>query len=245
MVRTLSFQNQIRSTTSGIEFIDDLDLIQAEIIIDDDSGAFDDPAEVSGTIIYDFNFIRTALRDIKGDTPTFKWSDSVSTTSGLISLADIRDELFNLQAYTGSTGDGDGTPVYSSTAFINPNADLTEAIGQLDAAITTISGVAPQEIQKRLLVNVGAKHSKHGRNTSLDIENPGTDWEVTGDSITIPGSGTFVESVSVFYNGALLLNGADVLANRDVYFVAAPNEIAFDFDLKTKTVLQIWKFPPS
>lgn len=243
MARTLTFQNQIRSTTSGIEFVDDLDLIQAQAVIDEDDGAFDDPAEVSGTIIYDFNFIRTALRDIKGDTPTFQWFDSVSTTSGLISLADVRSELFTLQSYTGSTGDGDSTPTYTSTAFVDQNVDLTEAIGQLDAAISTISGVTIPEIQKRTLVRIGA--DKHERNTPLDIENPGADWEVTGDSITIPGSGTFVDSVSVFFNGALLLNGDDAFADRDVYFSSAPSEIAFDFDLKKRAVLQVWKFPPS
>ena len=242
MVRTLTFQNQIRSTTSGIEFIDDLDLTQAQILIDDD-GALNDPAEVSGTVIYDLNFIRTALRDIKGDTPTFSWFDSASTTSGLISLADVRTELFNLQSYTGSAGDGDSTPTYSSTAIVSPTADLTEAIGQLDAAVATISGVTPLEIQKRTLVRI--QGANHERNTSLNIETPGSEWEVAGDSITIPSSGTFVESVSVFFNGGLLLNGADASADRDVYFFAAPNEIAFEFDLKKKTVLQIWKFPPS
>ncbi len=240
MSRTLTFQNQIRSTTSGIEFIDDLDLNQAQFIIEDDDSLNDD-AQVSGTVIYDLNFIRTALRDIKGDSPTFSWFNTVTTTSGLISLADTRFEISNIQTYIGSTGDGDTTPVYSSTAFISPSATLTEAVGQLDAALSTVSGATPLEIQKRILIRTTG--DKHPKNEPLDIENPGPEWDVTGDSITIPGSGTFVESVSVFFNGSLLLNGADAFADRDVYFVAADHEIAFEFDLKKKTVLQIWKFP--
>ena len=242
MARTLTFQNQIRATTSGIEFIDDLDLNQAPIIIEDDD-ALNDPAQVSGTIIYDLNFIRTALRDIKGNTPTFSWFDPIPTTSGLISLADARDELSTLQTYIGSTGDGDDTPTYSSTAFVSPTADLTEAIGQLDAAIATISGVTAQEIQKRVLIKIAG--GAHLKDTSLDIEIPGTDWETSGDSITIPSSGTFMEDVSVFLNGSLLLNGGDVSADRDVYFVASDHEIAFDSNLTRRTVIQIWKFPPS
>ncbi len=240
MARTLTFQNQIRSTTSGIEFIDDLDLNQAPIIIEDDA-ALDDPAQVSGTIIYDLNFIRTALRDIKGDTPSFNWYDPIPTTSGLISLEDARTELSNLQTYVGSTGDGDDSPLYSSTVFVSPSADLTEAVGQLDAALATISGAVPLEIQKRILIRTG--DGVHSRNDPLDIETPGSEWEISGDSITIPGSGTFMESVSVFHNGSLLLNGANASADRDVYFVASDHEIAFEFSLNKRAVLQIWRFP--
>jgi hypothetical protein len=240
MARTLTFQNQIRATTSGIEFIDDLDLNQAQIIIDDDE-SLNDPAQVSGTVIYDLNFIRTALRDIKGDTPAFAWFNPISTTSGLISLADTRTELSNLQDYVGSSGDGDSAPTYSSTVFVTPTADLTEAIGQLDSALATVSGATPLEIQKRILIKtIGGVHPK---NTSLNIDAPGSEWEISGDDIDIPDSGTFMESVSVYFNGALLLNGANSSANRDVYFVAANHEIAFEFNLNRRTVLQIWRFP--
>jgi len=242
MARTLTFQNQIRSTTSGIEFIDDLDLNQAPIIIEDDE-ALNDPAEVSGTLIYDLNFMRTALRDIKGDIPSYTWFGPVPTTSGLISLADTRTEISNLQTYTGSTGDGDTAPTYTSTVFITQNANLTEAVSELDAALTTVSGGPTPEIQKRILIRT--EGGKHARNTPLDIENPGSEWDVSGDSITIPDSGTFENSISVFYNGALLLNGPNAASNKDVYFFGSPSDIAFEFDLKKKTVLQIWKFPPS
>jgi hypothetical protein len=242
MPRTLTFQNQIRSTTSGIEYIDNLDLNQAEIVIEDE-GALSDPAQVSGTIIYDLNFIRTALRDIKGTTASYNWFDPVPTTSGLISLADSRTEISNLQTYVGSAGDGDTTPSYSSTVFVSPSSDLTDAIGELDAALSTVSGATTLEIQRRTLIRTG--NGNHPKDTVLDIETPGAGWTASGDSITISDATAFVESVSVFMNGQLLLNGANASADNDVYFVAADHDIAFESNLGKKTILQIWKFPPS
>lgn len=81
MARTIQRQNFIRSTTSGIEFDDFLNLNQAEDIV---NISFFESAVTSGTLIEDLNFIRTALRDLKGEG--FRWFTPVGpdvTLSGL------------------------------------------------------------------------------------------------------------------------------------------------------------------
>ncbi len=106
-----------------------------------------------------------------------------------------------------------------------------------------LTRIYPVKTVKKVLIRTA--RDQYDKNTPLNIETPGPDWDVEGDSITIPNSGTFTDSISVFYNGALLLNGPNAAAKRDVYFSGVPGAIAFEFNLKQKTVLQIWKFPPS
>ncbi len=82
MVRTLQRQNFMRSTTSGIEFDDDLTLgdVAEDIVNLSTLG----PTEVSGTLIQDLNYLRSVERDIKGDG--FRWYTPVdpdTTLSGL------------------------------------------------------------------------------------------------------------------------------------------------------------------
>ena len=82
MVRTLQRQNFMRSTTSGIEFDDDLTLgdVAEDIVNLSTLG----PTEVSGTLIQDLNYLRSVERDIKGDG--FRWFTPVdpdTTLSGL------------------------------------------------------------------------------------------------------------------------------------------------------------------
>ena len=72
----------MRSTTSGIEFNDDLSLgsVAEDIVNLSTLG----PTEVSGTLIQDLNYLRSVERDIKGDG--FRWYTPVdpdTTLSGL------------------------------------------------------------------------------------------------------------------------------------------------------------------
>jgi len=72
----------MRSTTSGIEFDDDLTLgdVAEDIVNLSTLG----PTEVSGTLIQDLNYLRSVERDIKGDG--FRWYTPVdpdTTLSGL------------------------------------------------------------------------------------------------------------------------------------------------------------------
>lgn len=241
--RTLTLQNQIRSTTSGIEYDDTMQLSLAENIVN--AAFIDDVTQVSGTMVMDLNFLRTAVRDIKGATPTYNWFDPASTltTASLIDLSQARAYITNIRTFIGSDTDIDTTPDYSSTCFVGLNDPLETAIGKLDAALCVATGTtaAAQEIQKRILIRTG---SQVAENTTIDIQSPGAGWSVFGDAIVIPTSGTFVENVQAFTNGVLQLNGPDSAANHDVYFVASGTSIAYEYKIRTNDVLQFLKFPP-
>lgn len=240
--RTLTLQNQIRSTTSGVEYQDDLDLTLCETIVNE--SFIDDPTQVSGTLIMDLNFLRTAVRDIKGETPLYNWCDPVDTTPGLITLSGAREEITNLQTFVGSDGDGDTTPDYSSLCFISQNDPLETAISTLDAELCIATGTisAANEVQRRVLIRTGGQVPQ---NTTIDIDSPGAGWTVYGDDIQLTSSGVFVEASKVYTNGILQLLGPDDAANNDVYWVAANYDIAFEYKIKKNDVIQIYKFPSS
>ncbi len=242
--RTLSLQNQIRSTTSGIEYQDDLTLNLAEDLVNE--AFLTDGTQVSGTLIMDLNFLRTAVRDIKGGTPSFNWNDlsSTASTATLIDLSEARTEITNLQDFTGSDGDGDSTPDYDSLCFISQNDPLETAVSTLDEQLCIATGTitAGQEVQRRVLVRTG---SQIPENTTIDINAPGEGWTVTGDDIQLTTSGVFIESARVYTNGILQLLGPDDDADNDVYFVGANYDIAFEYKLRRNDVIQIYKFPPT
>lgn len=238
--RTLVVQNQIRSTASGIEYDDTLDLNFAETIVNE--AFLSDPTQVSGTLIMDMNFLRTAIRDIKGANPDFNWFDPTTETAGLISLSGARGAITNVQTFVGSADDHDTTPDYTSTVFITQNGDLEQAIGELDAALASVSGAAAGEIQKRTLILLG---NSFNADTTLDLSTPGADWNSYGDTLTWTSANDFVENVSVFVNGVLQLPASGSADNNDVYFVGTPDQLAFEYKLRSNDIIQIWKFPPS
>lgn len=238
--RTLTLQNQIRSTTSGVEYQDDLELGLCESIVNE--AFITDPTQVSGTLIMDLNFLRTAVRDIKGETPLYNWCDPTATTPGLITLSGAREAITNIQTFIGSDGDDDPTPDYTSLCFISQNDDLETAISTLDAQLCIATGTIQQanEVQKRVLIRTGGSVTE---NTTIDIDSPGAGWTVFGDDILLTSSGVFVEAAKVYTNGILQLLGPDDAANNDVYWVAANYDIAFEYKIKKNDVIQIYKFP--
>lgn len=240
--RTLTLQNQIRSTTSGIEYQDDLSLSLAEDLVNE--AFLTDGTQVSGTLIMDLNFLRTAVRDIKGGTPTFNWNDLSSTaaTATLIDLSEARTEITNLQSFTGSDGDGDSTPDYISLCFISQNDPLETAVSTLDEQLCIATGTISDsgEQQRRVLIRTGGQVPE---NTTINISTPGAGWDVTGDDITLTSSGIFLEASTLFTNGILQLLGPDDAANNDVYWVGANYDIAFEYKIKKNDVIQIYKFP--
>ncbi len=242
--RTLTLQNQVRSTTSGIEYQDDLSLSLAESLVNE--AFLTDGTQVSGTLIMDLNFLRTAVRDIKGGTPTFNWNDPSSTasTATLIDLSEARTEITNLQSFTGSDGDGDSTPDYVSLCFIAQNDPLETAVSTLDEQLCIATGTISDanEVQKRVLIRTGGQVAE---NTTINISTPGAGWTVGGDDIIFTASGTFIEAGRVFTNGILQLLGPDDAANNDVYFVGANYDVAFEYIIKQNDVIQIYKFPGS
>jgi hypothetical protein len=234
--RTLAIQNQIRSTTSGVEYDDTLNLALAEVLVNE--AFLSDPTQVSGTLVMDLNFLRTTVRDIKGASPFFNWFDPAGSTPGLITLSGARAGISNLQTFTGSNNDDDTTPDYTSTIFITQNVSLEQAISELDAALVAVSG--SQQISKAKLIRTGSSVVK---DTTIDISTPGAGWTVTGDTIVWTDAADFVENVSVFHNGILQLPASSAVDNNDVYFVSTPDSLAFEFNIRTNDVIQVWKFP--
>lgn len=236
--RTLALQNQIRSTTSGVEYDDTLSLALAETLVNE--SFLTDPTQVSGTLIMDLNFLRTAVRDIKGESPAYNWYDPTMTTAGLITLSGARGAISNIQTFIGSNDDHDATPDYTSTVFIVQNSSLEQSISALDAAIAAVSGSQNAEIQKRKLIRTGGNFAANG---TIDLSTPGAGWNAFGDTITFTDSTAFVENTSVFYNGILQLPASGSGDNNDVYFVASPDQMAFEFVIKSNDVITVWKFP--
>ena len=238
--RTLTLQNQIRSTTSGIEYQDDLSLSLAESLVNE--AFLTDGTQVSGTLIMDLNFLRTAVRDIKGDTPDFNWFDPAASTAGLITLSGARLAISSLQTFVGADSDTDQTPDYTSLCFIGQNDPLETAVSTLDEQLCIATGTIndANEVQKRVLIRTGGQVPE---NTTIDINAPGAGWTVGGDDIQLTSSGVFVEASKLYTNGVLQLLGPDDAANNDVYWVAANYDIAFEYKIRKNDVIQIYKFP--
>jgi hypothetical protein len=234
--RTLVVQNQIRSTTSGTEYDDLLDLTLAETVVNE--AFLQDPANVSGTLIMDLNFLRTALRDIKGSATEVNWFDPIVDNVNSITLSGARGAIDNLQTFVGSNDDFDTTPDYTSTVFITQNAALEQTISELDAALATVSGAAVGEVQKRRLIRTDGNITE---NTTIDIGSPGAGWTVEGDTISWTDSTDFFENVSVFHDGILQLVASGSGDDNDVYFVSTPDSLAFEFKIRRNDVIQIWK----
>jgi len=110
------------------------------------------------------------------------------------------------------------------------------------AVSSTASSVTGVDIQKRVLVRTGGCFEQ---NTVLDITNPGDGWVVFGDPITFSGSSEFTELTQVFRNGIHQLTAGSASDNNDVYFVSASGSIAFEMNVQTNDVVQVWKFNPT
>ena len=156
-------------------------------------------------------------------------------------MSGARLAISSLETFVGSTGDEDQTPDYSSTVFITQNGDLELAIGELDAALASVSGSQAGEIQKRKLVRTGGQLPA---DTTVDLSSPDSGWNAFGDSIVFVDANEFVEDVSVFHNGILQLPASGSGDDNDVYFVGSPDNIAFEFIIRTNDIVQVWKFPP-
>lgn len=245
--RTLVLQNQIRSTTSGIEYDDTLDLAFAESITNE-SPLPDDTA--SGTLIYDLNFLRTAVRDIKGSVTELNWFDPVVDSSTMTTLSGARGSLNNLHTFTGSTGDLDSSPDYDTLGgpapiYVAQGDPINVAIEKLDAGLSTVSGSLTGEIAKQRHIRTGGQVAE---DTTLDLSDliaGQAGWTSEGDALSWTSSTDFVENISVFVNGVLMLPGENIAADRDVYFIGTPDQMAFSFRIRKNDVIQVWQFPPS
>ena len=79
-------------------------------------------------------------------------------------------------------------------------------------------------------------------NTALDINSPGAGWASEGGPVFISSASAFLDQTQVYRNGMLQLLGEDVNTNNDVYFVSASGTIAFEYNVQTLDIVQVWKF---
>ncbi len=246
--RTLVLQNQIRSTTSGIEYDDTLDLAFAESLTNE--SPLQDANSISGTLIYDLNFLRTAVRDIKGTVTELNWNDQVVDNAGMTTLSGARGSLNSLHTFTGSTGDLDTAPDYDTLGgpapiFVSQGDAINVAIEKLDAGLATVSGSLTGSIAKQRHIRDGGGVAE---DTTLDLSDliaGQAGWTSEGDTIAWTSSTDFVENISIFLNGVLMLPGENIGANRDVYHIGTPDQLAFAFKLKQNDIIQVWQFPPA
>jgi hypothetical protein len=110
------------------------------------------------------------------------------------------------------------------------------------AASSTASSATGIDIQKRVLIRTGGVFYQ---NAILDILNPGTGWVALGDPVTFSGADEFTDLTQTYRNGIHQLSGASASDNNDVYFVAASGSIAFESNVHTNDVVQVWKFNPT
>lgn len=80
------------------------------------------------------------------------------------------------------------------------------------------------------------------KNTTLDLNSPGAGWITAGGPVTISGAQQFVDQTQVYRNGVLQLPGIDDTSDNDVYFVSNFSNIAFEMDIRTSDVIQVWHF---
>jgi len=94
-------------------------------------------------------------------------------------------------------------------------------------------------IEKISLIRIGGCFEA---NTPFDINNPGLDWAVFGGPVLISGSQEFVEQIQTYKNGILQLPGESSSDDFDVYFVSASGTIAFESNIQTHDVVQVWHY---
>jgi hypothetical protein len=106
-------------------------------------------------------------------------------------------------------------------------------------ASSTAAGGSNLDLEKLSLIRTDGRFAK---DTTLDLNNPGTGWTSIGGPVVISGSQEFVEQIQTFRNGIIQLPGESSSDDYDVYFVAANGSIAFESDLHKHDVVQVWNF---
>ncbi len=110
------------------------------------------------------------------------------------------------------------------------------------SASSTAAAATGVDVQRQILIRTGGCFEQ---NTVLDITAPGVGWANFGDSVTFSGATDFVELTQVFRNGVIQLTAESATDNNDVYFVATSGSIAFEYNVQTNDVVQVWKFNPT
>lgn len=118
-------------------------------------------------------------------------------------------------------------------------AQLSISCPRSTATSTPATGV---DVQRLVLIRTGGCFEA---NTTLDVTNPGPGWASFGDPVTFSGADEFTELTQVYRNGVIQLTAGSASDDNDVYFVAASGSIAFEMNVQTNDVVQVWKFNPT
>jgi hypothetical protein len=120
-------------------------------------------------------------------------------------------------------------------------AELSLGCCQSNSQVVIPSG-SGISLSRRVLVRTGGSVPA---NTVINLNSPGVDWVVSGNSVTFSGSSDFTDNTQFYRNGQILLTGENSSANNDVYFSSSPDNVAFEFPIVSNDILQIWKFSES
>lgn len=118
-------------------------------------------------------------------------------------------------------------------------AELSLSCPRTASSTAAATGV---DVQRQILIRTGGCFEQ---NTVLDITTPGDGWANFGDSVTFSGATDFTELTQVYRNGVIQLTAESATDNNDVYFVATSGSIAFEYNIQTNDVVQVWKFNPT
>ncbi len=118
-------------------------------------------------------------------------------------------------------------------------AELSLSCPRAASSTASATGV---DVQRQILIRTGGCFEQ---NTVLDITDPGAGWVNLGDSVTFSGATDFTELTQVYRNGVIQLTAESATDNNDVYFVATSGSIAFEYNIQTNDVVQVWKFNPT
>jgi len=198
----------------------------------------------------DLNYLRTAVRDIKGTVSELNWNDQVVDDANMVTLSGARGSLNNLHTFTGSTGDLDSSPDYDTLGgappiYISQGDAINVALEKLDAGLATVSGSLTGEIAKQRHIRTGGQVAADTTIDLSDLIGGQAGWDSEGDNLAWISASDFVENISVFVNGVLMLPGENIGADRDVYHIGTPDQMAFSFKVRSNDVIQVWQFPPA
>ncbi len=116
-------------------------------------------------------------------------------------------------------------------------------MAELSLTVPTVTsagaGAAAVDISKRVLIRTGGSVE---RDTTIDIITPGGGWTTAGEEVTFANATEFDTQAQVFLNGILMFTAENAADDNDVYFVAASGQIAFETNIGTNDMIQIWKF---
>jgi len=105
------------------------------------------------------------------------------------------------------------------------------------------SGAGSIDLDRRVIVRTGGCFEA---DTPLSIQNPGPGWAVSGNPITYSGASEFQQTTQIFVNGAIQQTALSAVSECDVYFVSTSgSQVAFDYNIDTNDVIQVWKFAAS